>query len=784
MSPLAPESISGRRLGGGRGALVGAWVDRRRRGAVLMGLFALVGVLLVRLGSQPAAIVFGEAAALLALGLLGTLLDAVGITRGLIVGLMGRLIVSAALAVPFASRLLVGGGSATAFEMVMLTMLGLAAVLLALCGTAPRQAALSVISSGFLMLFTASISDTVTTVYVAVVWVLLCLWWMLANHWQRLEVHMAQSVRRHHGVRAAMTALGLVVCALAALASWGRGPASRLIRDGVMPTSGGGRWSDPAARSGVGSGDAVVAARQHAASFGAVESEIFLQSHQPSLFDVFDEVIGRPRRTVRNEKAMALANRDVRRNRRRSAQSQQGDAGFSIRRHKAPRPSQLEDRETPALLQWVGPTGVRLAVQRFNHFDGEQWTFQPGSDAAVDVSGSGYRPSRLQRIELDGKPWFFRPRRRDPSLGPARGDAVKIINLDSPRIPAPAGTLGVHIADIDREDFFDLEEDGSFFMPGRPRIPALTVVRLVTASVDADWLSGLPELPRPPSSSSALAAESTSGVRLAEQLGRQWAGAEQSPWQQVEAVVARLRQDFEFDRAAASAQDDALLAFLQTGRGGDQLFATAAAVMLRGLGYQTRLVTGFYVPQAAGWPTGQVDVLPEHAHCWVEVMVDADFWVAIEPTPGYGDPQRHRAAFRRWLSTLWAGLPLLLTIFVAALVTWVSRRWWGEWLCRLLWLVSLPLPERRRIALLVRLLDWRGRLAGLRRPSGMTPRSWAEQVSAAADRNLRDTARRFFDGADVAFYGRGVAPAGWLADANELVRGLSVPVLIRFKRIG
>lgn len=41
-------------------------------------------------------------------------------------------------------------------------------------------------------------------------------------------------------------------------------------------------------------GNALVAAREHASSFGAVETDVFLDSEKPSLFDIFSDEFGEP----------------------------------------------------------------------------------------------------------------------------------------------------------------------------------------------------------------------------------------------------------------------------------------------------------------------------------------------------------------------------------------------------------------------------------------------------------------------------------------------------------
>jgi transglutaminase-like putative cysteine protease len=79
--------------------------------------------------------------------------------------------------------------------------------------------------------------------------------------------------------------------------------------------------------------------------------------------------------------------------------------------------------------------------------------------------------------------------------------------------------------------------------------------------------------------------------------------------------------------------NDALLRFLlQTHRGYCQQYAGAMAVMLRALGYPTRVAVGFtsgqYDPKANLWRVTGAD-----AHTWVEVRFPGYGWLAFDPTP-------------------------------------------------------------------------------------------------------------------------------------------------------
>lgn len=770
-------------------------LQRRRREAILMAAMALVATMRVPSASQTSGLVFVEAAIVALLFILGWAIDRYSWVPSWNADpksaghRLGRIIGGAAILVPTISRFVVSaaGGEAAAIEIVMMSTLGIGAIALAFCSPSPKNSALSVVCSGFLMLFTTAISDRVDAIYFAVVWVLICLWWMLANHWERLEVHLAQSVRRHHGMRVGMTTLGLAICGLAVMASVGRGPAARLIEIGVMPTSGGSKWTDPSARSGVGNGDAVVAAKENAISFGAVESELFLQSHQPSLFDLFDDVIGKPQRVRRSEKAVSLPNQNKKNEKTKAVQSQKADAGFSTSRQSKPKTQKEEERKTPTMLQWVGPPATHLALQRYDTYDGIDWTDSSDrSGPAPRLSGAMIRTAIGDRI------WYFRPQPASPLLGPPRGDAVKVINLRSPRIAAPAMATGVQIADVDRDDFFGVTGDGSLHMPDRSSVPSLTVIRLVSHPIDGDELRAIGNLVA--RSPHAKAADGDSaGVAMAGQLAGQWTADATSDWQRVERVIERLREDFVFDRATSSVSEDPLADFLKTRRGGDHLFATAATVMLQQLGFESRLATGFYAPKrATRWATSQVDVLAEDAHLWCEVKAAEGVWVPLEPTPGYEQPQLYRTLIRRFASAVWVTFLYALGFIVAIGILWYSRRVWGEWMCRAIWRLSKPISERRRVALLVRLLDWRGKLAGTRRDVGVTPRRWAEQAAMVAEgvdggdksASLQVAASRFFDVADAAFYGPSAAmPRSWVADADRVASGLTVRALMKSKRL-
>jgi len=72
-------------------------------------------------------------------------------------------------------------------------------------------------------------------------------------------------------------------------------------------------------------------------------------------------------------------------------------------------------------------------------------------------------------------------------------------------------------------------------------------------------------------------------------------------------------------------------------KGHCEYFASALALMLRGVGIPTRVIRGFkgaeYDPA-----TGDLEVRDLHAHAWLEAFVDGG-WITLDPTPGQRDTE-------------------------------------------------------------------------------------------------------------------------------------------------
>ncbi|MDV6030711.1 MAG: transglutaminase domain-containing protein [Phycisphaera sp. RhM] len=628
-------------------------------------------------------------------------------------------------------------GSPIALEMSALTTFGAISLAVAVAATTQRTQSLSLVISGFLVLFSASISDSPHAVVLPIVWMLGCIWHLIANHWERLGLAMPDSVERNWTLRPSLLIVTVAVLAGGAYTVKDRATSSERFANGFMPTSGGSGWSDPAARSGVGTGDAAIAAKDHAESFGAVDSDIFLESTESTLFDMANDMLGDPKKKTKWERRQAMGNDNTISMHEQASKSEQGGGTFSIERIPPKKHRHFENTKDASVVQWDGPTGIRLALHRYDQFNGKDW-----------IQSANPKTDSLTRIDLDGAPWFFDPMMRNTlndSSGAISVGLLKVIRLDSQRLPVPMLTAGIHIKELDRQDFFGIAEDGSFLMPGREKVPPLTVVHVASVGLTEDQIRETLRVDP---------ADDEKGDRkdLLNQYVYHWTKDLDAPYEKLQSIVAQLRTKFTFDRAGQSAATT-LDEFLRSRRGGDHLFATTAALMAREIGLSSRLVTGFYVrPDSLDRMAGHASVLPQDVHVWAEVRLRDGRWFEIEPTPSYEQPRYQpswRLLARRFLvahrTSMAGGLLGLSVVFF-------TRSLWIDWLLTVVWKLARWLRPRRRICFAIRIIETRATIAGYRRPAGQSQRVWLEKLTAADPRRA-EAAQRFADAADALIFG-------------------------------
>lgn len=106
--------------------------------------------------------------------------------------------------------------------------------------------------------------------------------------------------------------------------------------------------------------------------------------------------------------------------------------------------------------------------------------------------------------------------------------------------------------------------------------------------------------------------------------------------EKAEAITSHLRSEYDYNASQGTVHSGqgALVEFLhgESGSGGSEQFATAAAVMLRSEDVPTRVVTGYH-ESAPGSDEGETTLGSMDQHTWVEVYNGDGEWVPYDPTP-------------------------------------------------------------------------------------------------------------------------------------------------------
>lgn len=619
---------------------------------------------------------------------------------------------------------------------------GLALGLIGEPNTSARRDVLAIGASAFAVVFSASIAPTPSVRPMALAFAGLSTAWLIAQARPASDTRCLMTAR-HTGWGQGV-ALAAVIACLAATALVAQ-PQVMAARSGWLASSGGTNTFDPFARSGVGDGDALVRAEKDASSVGPVsETNVFLATDTPSLYDMFNDMYGDPPKPKRTERAVALPSDLTPRDEQQVATAKQAGREFSAVR-QAPARRELRDRDSRAVLHLMGRTPAHLRLAAFDVFDGREWF--PAAEPAS--------PPSFVMQNRAGTPWLWLKQHLGPRESPVgEQHSVKILALDTAQLPILAETTHVRIAQVADKDFFTWRQEGIVALEGRDSIPPLTVIDL-----DSDLATSTSALkttatiaPRAPLARELSLPRSPYAVRIGI-LAKEWTTGCDTLEEVLDAVVRRLRDEYVLDRFAAADESttDVVGDFLFHGkRGPDYLFASSAALLLRSLGYPTRLVSGLYAsPTRYERRSRLTPVMPEDVHFWTEVRGGDGRWIPVEPTPGYELLQ----ARKTWSETLFAaGNALAIIILenwlaIAAPLVLVAVTYWQRFrLADLLtegyWRLSVAARPEQATFRTLRVLDWRSTVAGRKRIGGATPHQWLNELASACP--CADDARQAF----------------------------------------
>jgi len=589
---------------------------------------------------------------------------------------------------------------------------------------------LSILIGVALAIFCAAIAREYRIQWLIAIYGFAAVSWLIASYWDTLRSRLIAGETRRFPLRWLIIGPSIPLLLLLASATGGQSVITSMR--GFLPGSGGDGDSDQYSRGGVNDGENLVAGTDNIKSFGPIEDAPFADDDKPSLYDVFNDSFDEPVRKIKDQdRSIALPPELLAEINARMARSQQAGREFStLRRSSRPDQKKIKDLESRALLYVAGRVPLHLRMETYDVFDGIDWIAETLTSA----------PRSMAIIPTNGRPWLRLPcgsrglqLHADPET-----HAIKVINLRSNVIPAPLDLQALHIDQVDRADMFGWHSDTILKME-RKSLPELTSIHLISECMDQSRLIDHEEL-------TFLALSDTKRTQLPEikqiaavrTWAEQWTQGIPEGYRKIDAICHRLRANYALDRSARVPQecDFPVGHFLfESRRGPDYQFATAATLMLRSLGFSTRLVSGFYAnPERYDARKRHTAVHSSDVHFWCEVYVGAGTWVTLDPTPGYdvlspppGLTQRTLsliAAAARWILNHWL---IMLLVSTAASTAFVKRRLLADRWNSVRWKIAPATTPRGRILQTVRLLDDRLRLAGQPRPSGMTLTKWLRQ---------------------------------------------------------
>lgn len=644
------------------------------------------------------------------------------------------LVVLALMFAPFAAEPLVrkwtGGGYP--LELQMVCGLRNAGLGLAACAGWVLCLRTACVVSLFLMLFSAAMTNHPAVLVLLGLYAAVGSGWLVLVYWIGLRAAFVTAERavtvevEPTRMRLPWVGLGLLVLAVGggvALAVVGPKRATAALGE-LMPTSGGTGDTDPFARYGIGDGPEETAG-ENAKAAGMVETDKMIEDNKNALIDAVSDMYGPPHKPPKDQERMVAAGlADVIQFHGKLPDNRRPSRDFDTGRKGPKGDRKPGSADARGLFEVEGRTPLHVRAIAYERYDPAAHRWRDG------------RQPNSKLLEPDGDCWMRLGHLRDADCyGAAERHRLKTADMKDNLVPTPALLTRFRINKVDRPDYYEWDYDGVLALAGRRKTPPGVVVATECRTLDPRRL--------PETAFGSLGAGPSVLVEVPDafrpevtRIARAWAGDRPRGWPQIEAVLAKLRTEYVHDRDAASPPDHpapVLWFLLESRRGPDYLFATAATMLIRALDYPARLCLGYYAAPAAYDPeTDHTPVRKTDLHFWAEVPLRDGHWLVAEPTPGYEVLAPRRPLSERVLGALaagaaWAGRNLVIVLVSAGcLLAVVVRRRHLIDAAAVLWWRWFPGPTwRDRVRRAVRLLERRARWAGRPRAPGQTVAAWA-----------------------------------------------------------
>lgn len=628
-------------------------------------------------------------------------------------------------------------GEGYPFELQMVMGLRNAGLALAACSGWLLCLRLACVTSLFLMLFAAAMTNhpagfILLGLYTACggVWLMLVYWSGLQKVFAAPEREVAIEVQTGRIRPPWVSLIAILIVTVSTVGVLAVGPRHLGVTFAeIMPTSGGTGETDPFARYGVGDGPEEVAG-DNAQAAGMVETDTMIEDNKNALIDAVSDLFGMPHKPPKHqEKMVAGGLTQVIQNHGELPENQRPSRDFDTSRQGRPPGRKPSSRLARGLFEIEGRTPLHIRQVVYTHYDPIRHEWLEGRKPAAS------------HLEAEGGDWMRLGHLRDADWYTENDrHRIKTAAMTTNLVPTPSLLTRFRIKKVNHPQYYEWDYEGVVTLAGRRKTPPGIVVTTECRTVEP---SRLPAEAFPAAGFNPHLEEVPAMMRVEiAQLAQQWAGDRPRGWPQITAILNKLRSDYTLDREIGAPPDHRapVLWFLtESHRGPDYLFATAATFLLRCLGYPTRLCLGYYAsPQAYDRESAHTPVRPSDLHFWPEVLLRDGHWLVVEPTPGYDTlpalrPLSERLwdlliairdeTFRHWPIITLASVGLGFTLlYRRALLDRVALWWWRIF-------PAATWQEQVRQAL--RMLERRARWAGRPRRVGQTVSAWLSHYSSA-----------------------------------------------------
>ena len=638
-------------------------------------------------------------------------------------------------------------GDGYAFELQMVCGLRNVGLGLAACAGWLLCLRTAAVVSLFLMLFSAAMTNHPAALVLLGTYAVAGSVWLVLLHWTELRTAFVSSERavavEVEPTRMKLPLVGLCLLVLAvgggaALAVVGPKRATATLGE-LMPTSGGTGDTDPFARYGTGDGPEETAG-DNAKTAGMVETDKMIEDNKNSLIDAVSDTYGPPHKPPKDQDKMVAAGLvDVIQNHGKLPENRRPSRDFDTAR-KGPKSDKTPGSQLArGLFEVEGRTPLHIRLVAYDAYD-------PAAHKWVEAHKSSVR-----QFEAEGGDWFRVGHLRDSADWYAGSERhrLKVAGLTTNLVPTPVLLTRFRISKVDRSDYYEWDCEGVLVLAGRRKTPPGVVVTTECRTLDP---CRLPESAfgraRATNGTPPVLGEVPESLRAEiNRLAREWAGDKPRGWPQIETVLTKLRTEYVCDRNSAAPADHpapVLWFLLESRRGPDYMFTTAAALVLRALDYPARVCLGYYAsPDAYDPQTAHTPVKASDLHFWPEVLLRDGHWLVVEPTPGFEVLEPGRPLLERALRVLAACAAWTLRNRIALLVAGavlvaagVRRRQLTDAVAVRTWRWFPGPTWREQVGRAVRVLERRGRWAGAPRTSGQTVAAWVR--AALGDAASRD----------------------------------------------